>query len=273
MKRFLLRLEFLGDAHCGWASQDSLREKEPSHKSSVQSEVELALAKALHLDSQNQIFVKGCGRTDAGVTAEDYFAHFDWSQELPMVPEKLRHSLNGILPASIVITHLKEVPLDFDALENVRKKTYRYQVLFRRAKPTFERDRFWWFAVDPDSLDWKNFESCRELMRGTHDFKAFMAAHASAKTTVRTLESIFVEKKSVSQGLGLCVLIHFQGPGFLKHMVRNCTGFLVEALLGKKNKNDLSFLLGHTTPDVPSRISAGICAPASGLVLEKVDYE
>jgi len=232
----------------------------------------------LHVGTlEKKIAVKGCGRTDAGVTAEEYFAQFDFLIN-PQTPEglnveKLRHSLNGILPKSICVTHLSSVEDSFDALESVKQKTYRYKLLFRRAKPTSDLDRLWWFATGPEHLNWEVFERCIKIMQGTHDFRAFMAAHSSAKTTQRTIREIRVEKEKCSQGLGLYVLIHFTGPGFLKHMIRNCVGFLSEALIGKKAQDDLLFLLGEKEGvPTPDRVAAGICAPARGLVLEKVEY-
>jgi tRNA pseudouridine38-40 synthase len=274
MKRILGRIEFEGSAHCGWASQDPELEASEGHKTSVQSEIEKSFRVALRKSSSEIIFAKGCGRTDAGVSASEYFFHIDLSEsDFPASIEKLRASLNGILPASVVVTHLGEVPTDFDALESVKSKTYTYRLLFRRAKATLESQTHWWFPVDATQLRWSEFEACVKKLQGTHDFKAFRAAHGSAVTTRRTIHKIQTVKENCSRGMGLRVLITFNGAGFLKHMVRNLVGFLYETLSGKKTLKDLEYLLGETTGSAPDRIEAGVCAPAFGLTLEKVEYQ
>ncbi len=275
VQRVLLRLEFDGKAHCGWAAQDLEREKNESHKSSVQNEVEKAVQMALHLKDKSQVFVKGCGRTDAGVSAEEYYAHFDADLSSVDNLEKLRARLNGILPASVAVTHLSVVQNDFDSLENVKEKKYTYRILLRRAKATFESGEYLWLPHDPTVLNWAEFDKCVNKIQGTHDFNAFKAAHGSAQTSVRTVRLVEVNKIKCSQDMGLYVLISFWGAGFLKHMVRNLVGFLIEVLEGKKNEADLCYLLGQTPGQnsAPERLEAGLCAPAMGLRLEKVIYK
>jgi tRNA pseudouridine38-40 synthase len=251
--RLLARLEFDGTQFAGWQLQDDAR--------SVQGEVELALKTSLR--SPSRIIVNGCSRTDAGVHAREFFCNFDVDVALDGDGiERLRHSTNSLLPAEIVITQLKEIAQDFDAQRNAVSKTYQYRVLLRRAKPTIDRAFVWWISATPADLNKIAIDQCLNAIQGTHDFRSFMAAGSSAKSTVRTIHS------ATAKLIGEQLIFEICGNGFLKQMVRNLVGTIVETAQGKRDVSSFAPLLGAHG----DRILAGLCAPPQGLSLIKVDF-
>lgn len=274
--RFKARLEFDGFNHCGWQSQDPVRESHQQHGTSIQSELQKAILTVFHLPLDLPLHVQGCGRTDAQVSAHEYFCHFDLElQTPPKEIEKIRHGLNGILPESICVTHLDFSDSEFHALDSVKEKTYEYQLLIRRAKPTFERNSVYWISKNPDDVSWSMLAQAVKLFEGTHDFQAFCASGASTATSVRTLNSLEIFRKKVSGNSGEIVTFRFKARGFLRHMVRNITGCLIEVIEEKRDLTSISSLLGKGPSGAsrpPSRSQAGLCAPAWGLTLKKVEY-
>lgn len=272
MIRIRLRLEFDGKEHCGWQTQDPDREILVEHKTSVQSELKKAIEIALNFSSEEGITLRGCGRTDAGVSAEEFYCHFDWVPEkLAKDFEKIRHSLNGILPESIGVTEVVEVPSDFHALDSVVQKTYCYKLLIRRTKPTWERRTHYWISKTPQSIPWETLKAAAKLIEGEHDFRAFCAAHAATNTTIRKVDSVQFLTQEISRGEGLEVVFEFKARGFLRHMVRNLTGALIEIIEEKRSLESLGRLLSPSQSEL-TRKDAGLCAPAWALVLKKVEY-
>lgn len=269
-RRLRLRLEFDGALFCGWQLQSETHE---AQKTSVQREVERALG--IFLRSSSRVVIQGCGRTDAGVSAREFYAHFDLPdstlEELDL--EKFRHGLNGILPEGISVLRVDRVRADFHALRDVTRKTYEYTFLLRRAKPTLERATAYWV---PETLATFRIESLREalkLLEGRHDFVAFAASDHTAQTTVREIFEASVQVQTLIEGdaadEGCLVRLRFTGEGFLKQMVRTLAGTLVEVGQGKREPSSMTRLLSG----VASRSEAGFCAPPHALRLLSVLYE
>jgi len=270
-RRVRLRLEFDGALFCGWQLQSDVHE---SRRTSVQGEVERALRVLTR--SSERIVVQGCGRTDAGVSAREFFAHFDMPEAFRLPEgdvefEKFRHSLNGILPEGVAVTRLDTVAADFHALKDVVWKTYEYSLLLRRAKATLERNSCYWIPESSEVFRIDELRRTLEVFEGRHDFVAFAAADHTAKTTVREIfeTKLLTEALGVSPSDGLLLRLHFTGEGFLKYMVRTLAGTLVEVGQGKRDAASVSLLLDGTA----QRPEAGHCAPAHALRLIKVSYE
>lgn len=271
--RLKFRLEFDGAAFCGWQLQSEADERKTP---SIQGALESTLAIVLRRPGE-RIVVQGCGRTDAGVHAEEFFAHADVPGASDADLERLRHGLNSVLPVGVVVTSLTRAAADFHALNDVTRKTYEYRVLARRAKPVLELGRCLWLPVEPFSEDWFDRAAVREATReleGEHDFVAFAAANFTAKTSVRRLfrAEFISEKIGHEASAGERMRFVFEGDGFLKQMVRNMVGTLLEVGQRKRAPASIRALLGKGgTPG--NRVDAGACAEPQGLFLRAVTYE
>jgi tRNA pseudouridine38-40 synthase len=270
-----LRLEFDGAPFCGWQLQP---QDKNGGRPSIQELIENAIATLVH-EQGTRIPVQGCGRTDAGVHAREFHCHCDLSSEqFARVDdwERFRHGMNSILPPSIAVTDCRVAEPGFSAIDSIETKTYSYSVLLRRAKPTLHRGRCYWIPIAPDSpqLDWASLAKAMSLVVGTHDFVAFRAANSSAKTSVRTIYrcDLLREPLGPDHARGLLIHLEYEGNGFLKHMVRNLTGSLLEILQRKRSVENLRELLGHGSGTPGLRSEAGICAPPEGLFLKAIKY-
>ncbi len=277
-KRFLLKLEYSGEFFCGWQIQDPGHEAKT--KQSIQSVVEKGLAKVLGRPGERYP-VKGCGRTDSGVHAEEYYCHFDYfpdrhSKALDL--DRLPHGLNGVFPGGISVLEVREVASDFDCLFNIKRKTYEYRIFVRKARPAIERDRY--YFVNDDPLEPKSFslETLKKAMacfEGQFDFRNFAAADGGATTFDRQIFSakVRVENyRSQDASMGLIIGIEITGSGFLKQMVRNMVGTAWEVAQNKMSIETLQKMLRPDENPSLSRQDGGFCVPASGLYLKKVLY-
>lgn len=261
--RIKLTLQYKGTAYCGWQVQ-------PNGVT-----IQEILEKTLHRLFQKKINVIGSGRTDSGVHALGQVGHFDvpvdggsW-----MVDGKLQrfvHSLNSLLPDDIAVIDAKIVPDTFHAQKSAKKKIYDYFILNSRIRSPFLTDTVWQIPVP---LDIKKMRQAAKLLIGEHDFRAFCASDSTAKTTVRQIYRISIGKIPLNPPLtkgeskGDLIRIAISGNGFLKYMVRNVVGTLVE--VGKGRMTVTEFKKAFRSCD---RKRTGQTAPARGLVLRKVVY-
>jgi len=271
-RKLALRLEFSGENYCGWQIQsESDEQKIPS----IQGSIEKALK--IIFRSSARIATQGCGRTDAGVHAREYFCNFSLPTDIEFdfsdrSIEKLRQSLNGLIPDSIAVTDVFRQEEDFHILNEVCWKTYEYSILFRSSKPVFMSERVWGIPEEWNEFNTTDFLKAVQMFEGEHDFKAFAASNHDAKTTIR---KIFEMKTilepygvSVAQRSGVLLRLRITGEGFLKQMVRNIVGAIVEVGQNKRSLSDTYQLLAEGK----SRAEAGRCAPARGLSLIEVSY-
>lgn len=277
-KRLRLRLEFEGSAFCGWQLQS---EEQESIKSSIQGCVERALK--IYLRSPQRIVVQGCGRTDAGVCAREFYLHFDLPDSVDFTAEhdleKFRHSLNGILEDGVSVTHCDRVDSSFHALRDVHWKIYEYSIIVRRSKPTIESKTAYWLTDSFENINLNALEEGLKYFQGEHDFSSFVASDHGLLNTIRKIywtrlkkvcldPSIRSLQDNVDLQKGVLLHLEFCGEGFLKHQVRSMAGTLVEVAQGKRSAQSIQNLLQSPSP----RSHAGFCAPAHGLILKEVSY-
>ena len=243
--RIKLTVSYDGTSYCGWQVQPN--------KITVQQVLQDAISKAT---GENDIKVTGSGRTDAGVHAVGQIAHFDTKSSIP--PHKFFKAINAHLPLDIRVKDSELVSDDFDARKTAKKKTYCYTLYFGEVEqPLKER-----YATFIDrKTDIEKMRSAAKLFVGEHDFKCFNASGGGAKTTVRTIYNIDIEKKDDE----LKVLV--TGNGFLYNMVRTLVGTLLSVGQGEKTEDYIRKML--ITGD---RNLCGKTLAAKGLCLMSVEY-
>ncbi len=245
MRRILLTLTYDGTAYRGFQIQPN--------GPTIQSVTEEALSRLL----QEPVRLRAAGRTDAGVHAREQVVDFAVSGNRP--PETILRGGNALLPPDIRILSAGEVPLSFDARRHAKEKEYRYFLhLHPVASPFFSRHA--WHIEKPLDLD-----SIREGLAhivGEHDFASFQGQGCTATTTVRTI--VLAELGELHPPLRF---IAISGGGFLRHMVRNVVGTLVDVGKGRYPPERVRELFS-----LRDRSAAGPTAPALGLFLWKVTY-
>ncbi len=245
MQNFKIIIEYDGSAYHGWQRQATDR--------TIQGEIENALMTM----TGNRVTVIGSGRTDAGVHAYGQVANFRCNTSLGA--EVFQNGLNGLLPEDIVIRSCEAAPEKFHARYDVTSKTYHYRILNRRLPDAIFRQYAWHIRK---KLDLNAMQSALHYIVGYHDFKAFEGSGSPRSSTVRCVMNADV----VETDDGYPVF-KIEGDGFLKFMVRNIVGTLVEAGLGKITPSDFKRILASR-----DRNLAGITAPAHGLFLMEVKY-
>lgn len=254
MRKLKITLSYDGTNYVGWQVQPN--------GVSVQQKVQDAFRKIAGV----HVNVVAAGRTDAGVHAIAQVAHADYGGSIPVLG--LRKGLNSILPDDIAVTGLQDVDPSFHAMRDAVGKRYLYRMVLSDGKVPLLRDRAWQMSGDLD-IDAMR-EGSRELV-GRHDFESFRAAGCSSPDAICDLRSIeTVDSQEFSlylNGGGRAIDIAFEGESFLRHMVRNIVGTLVEVGQGRLAADGVKRIL-----EQKNRRVAGICAPACGLYLVKVFY-
>jgi tRNA pseudouridine38-40 synthase len=236
--------------------------------------VQARLEDALSAIEGVPVTVVGAGRTDAGVHALGQVASCRIDHPLPVA--RLVSALNAMLPADIRVLEVEEVDDAFHARYGARLKTYRYLLLNSAVASPFER-RYVWHV--PHALNVGAMAAGAGYLLGEHDFAALRAAGSATKTTVRRLTAATVREATSAEVVGgslalqravgpaRVVAFEFGGTGFLRHMIRNAVGTLVEIGLGKRQPAWMAEVLASG-----DRAQAGPTAPARGLFLVGVDY-
>ena len=275
MRNIKLILEYDGTNYSGWQSQ----------KNAVA--IQDVVAQAIEKMVEEKATLVGASRTDAGVHALGQVATFQTARTIPC--DGFLKGLNNLLPEDIRIVGCEEASLDFHPIGSAKRKTYRYILGLGEVPSALWRERVWW--VGP-KLDLQTMEEASRHLIGEHDFKSFQGADSDTRTTVRRLETVIIEdavKNSGPVGFGthpptrirsegidpnpppafLTASLTFTGTGFLKHMVRNIVGTLVD--IGRVNKglapSDMKKIL-----EAKDRTKAGPTAPPHGLYLMHVEY-
>jgi tRNA pseudouridine38-40 synthase len=240
-------VEYEGTRFLGWQLQPG--------GPTVQGELERALGVVLRA----AVRVRGAGRTDAGVHARGQVATAAVSQ--PDVDlRRLLRSLNALLPDDIAVRDVQLVDDGFDPRRHARSRVYEYRLLNAPAPSPFWR--LWaWHVAGP--LDATAMDAAAQLLVGEHDLAAFRAADAK-ETPRTTVRRVFASRVVREPPL---LVYRVEATAFLKHMVRNVVGTLVEIGLGERQPGAIADLIvgrDHTR--------AGATAPPHGLTLVEVRY-
>lgn len=245
MKNFKITIEYDGSRYCGWQRQNN----DPT----IQETIEQALMKM----TDQKISVIGSGRTDAGVHAYGQVANFKCDTTL--TTSDFRGGLNSLTPEDIVIAECEAVADEFHARFSVTSKIYHYRILNRSNPSAIMRQYAWHIRK---TLDLDDMRTAIPHLLGSHDFKALEGAGSPRSHTVRNVMNANLTK--VDDGY---LVFEIEADGFLRYMVRNIVGTLVEVGLGKISPADVKHIL-----DSKDRSRAAATAPAHGLFLKRVNY-
>jgi len=256
--RYKLTLSYDGAPFCGYQIQPG--------SPSVQECVEAALSRLLN----RPVAIVGAGRTDTGVHAAFYVAHFDMDTELPFTAEDFRYKLNAVLPRSIAVHSVDLVADDFHARFDAVRREYTYFI--HRSKDPFTENYSW--RCGYPKLDFQAMnEACKYLI-GTKDFSAFEKTGGDNKTSICTVYEAFWAQYTpphvsvMGYPGGEYWYFRISANRFLRNMVRAVVGSLIEVGRGKHSPEWIAELLINGT-----RSDAGESVPAHALFLNKVEYQ
>ncbi len=246
MRNLKITLAYDGTDFCGWQIQPS--------QPTIQGLIETVLNEI----EGAAVTIQGSGRTDAGVHALGQVASFSLKNPIPA--ENLRKAMNRLLPDTVRVLFVEEVPEDFHARHSARAKTYEYRIWRGEICPP-HLSRF--VYPFPYPLDEAKMQQAAGRFAGTHDFRSLAANDGRPlESTVRTIFSSTLERE------GEQLTYRVRGSGFLYHMVRNTVGTLIEVGRGNLFPEDINRIL-----DAKDRSVAGPTAPARGLFLVSVEYD
>jgi tRNA pseudouridine38-40 synthase len=246
-RRVRIQLSYDGTDYHGWQVQPGLQ--------TIQGEFERVLQEI----EGAPVHVAGSGRTDAGVHALAQVAAFSIANPIPV--DNLRRAMNRLLPRDIRVLEASEAAADFHPRYQATAKTYEYRILRAEICPPFERR---YVCHHPYPLDEQRMIALAPLVEGEHDFSAFAASDDRDELGLSKVRTIF---SSCLRREGDRLIYRVRGSGFLKHMVRNIVGVLIEIGKGNLTREDL---LERLRPGCA--IPPGPAAPARGLFLISVEY-
>ncbi len=246
-RTFRLTLEYDGTEFEGWQVQSGGRR-------TVQGVLEVALARV----TRERARPVGSSRTDAGVHAEGLVASV--RLETALEPERLQRALNASLPDDVAVREVAVTHDDFDARRDATGKLYRYSLWNSPERSPLRRRRAL-CLLRP--LDLARIRAAAAQLVGCHDFASFQGAGSQVQSSVRLLRRLEVTGEP-----GAAVDLWFEGSGFLRHMVRNLAGTLIEVGSGRRDPEGMTTLLAAR-----DRRLAGPTAPAHALTLVSVSYQ
>ena len=246
MRRLRFEVAYDGTDFHGWQVQPGL------------STIQGVLEEIVSSMEGNPVHVAGSGRTDAGVHAYAQVAAVSLRNPIP--PDNFRRAVNRLLPPTIRISKVQEVEPMFHPRFDAIRKTYEYRIFREEVCPPFEH-RF--VTHHPYPLNEAAFAAAAPLLQGEHDFTSFCSSDPkeAPASKVRTIFSSCAERR------GQKLIYRVTGSGFLKHMVRNVAGVLLEVGKGNLSNDDV---LARLNP--ANAIRPGPSMPAAGLFLVSVEY-
>jgi tRNA pseudouridine38-40 synthase len=247
MRRIKIQISYDGTDYHGWQVQPGLP--------TIQGILEQVFGE---IEGQ-AVQVAGSGRTDAGVHALAQVAALTMENPIPL--ENLRRAANRLLPPDIRVTHVDEAAMDFHPRFQAKAKTYEYRIFRGEICAPFERR---YVYHHPYRLALDEMTRLAPLIEGQHDFTAFAATDDRDALGASKVRMIFCSKLAQEDER---LIYRVTGSGFLKHMVRNIVGVLLE--IGKGNV-DRAGLLDRLQPGCT--LPAGPTVPARGLFLVSVGY-
>ena len=241
MRRIRITVSYDGTGYHGWQLQPEL--------ATIQGTLEGVLSEI----EGRRVHVDGSGRTDAGVHALAQVAAFTLANPIPL--PNLKKAMNRLLPQDIRVLETAEAAASFHPRYDATAKTYEYRMLRTELCPPFERNYVYHYPYPLDEV--RMMQAARQL-EGEHDFTAFAATDpidGLGRSKVRCIFSSCLTRE------GDRLIYRVRGSGFLKHMVRNIVGVLLEVGKGNLDRSDL-----------PGVQRAGPTAPSKGLFLMSVEY-
>ncbi len=238
--RYLIRISYDGSKFYGF--------QRLKNHSTIQKSLEEALTK---IDG-NPVVVKGAGRTDRGVHANDQCVHFDLNHEIPS--EGLKSILNKLIGPYIYVKTCEVVSLDFHARFSVKQKTYRYRIYFGSYCPQL----YDYVTFYPKSLDINLMKEASKLFLGVHDFRMFVSGERENNMSILYDISFHEEDEFLD--------IIFVGRSFYRYMVRNIVGALLDVSSKKRESSEIVRALNG------EEVKQFSTAMSQGLYLEKIEY-
>ncbi len=250
MPRYAFRIEYDGAPFSGWQRQ----KEHPS----VQGALEAALAQL----EPNRPLLAAAGRTDAGVHASGQVAHCDMARVWD--PFRLSEAVNFHLkPAPVAVVACARVEDDFHARFLAKERRYMYRLFTRRAPLTYESGLAWRVGY---TLDVHAMQAAADRLLGTHDFTTFRSTSCQAKSPVKTLDHLQIEKIALPNGCE--IRFHVRARSFLHNQVRSIVGTLERVGTGAWTPDDVRAAL-----QACDRAACGPVAPPQGLYLVGVGYD
>lgn len=243
-ERYFIHLSYDGTAYYGWQVQNNAI--------TVQQKIE----EAISLLTSTQISITGCGRTDTGVHARNFYAHFNYRPQDDVQLAQLTHRLNRFLPNDISIYNIKRVNKEAHARFSAQWRSYTYYI--QLAKNPFNRGYAWQQPKQPD-IDLME-QACKILLQTT-DFTSFSKLHTQTATNNCNVVEAYWQQE------GDLLTFNIKADRFLRNMVRAIVG-----TLWKVGQKQLSLEHFQTLINKKDRCEAGMSVPAQGLFLENVEY-
>jgi tRNA pseudouridine38-40 synthase len=244
LTRYFIFISFKGTSYHGWQVQPN--------SVTIQKIIDQALSQILG----EMISTTGAGRTDSGVHAAIFCAHFDSLNSGLSMEKNLIFRLNRFLPEDISATSIKKVLPDAHARFSAVSRTYKYYI--SRVKDPFSKDSSWYIH---GNLDIESMNRASSALLNYSDFTSFSRLHSDNKTN---LCRIFKAGWTVSETK---LVFTIQADRFLRNMVRAIVGTMVEIGTGKINNEEFEKIILSK-----NRSSAGMSAPAKGLFLADIEY-
>lgn len=239
-----LTVEYDGTNYHGWQIQANCQ--------SIQGVLEQAVSTFLRTPTR----VTGSGRTDAGVHALGQVVSFATEKEFQ--PHRIRRALNALTPPDVTIKEVGIVAESFDPRRDARSRVYEYRILNRPTASPFHLNHAWHLH---EPLNVEAMRAAISCLPGEHDFSSFRAADCDAAQPIRKIYRTTLEPH------GELLVYTIEATAFLRHMVRNIVGTIVEVGYGERSADSFRHLLG-----LRDRTKAGETAPAHGLFLVEVKY-
>lgn len=244
MHRYFIEIAYDGTEFAGWQKQPDVE--------TVQRTIENDLSR---LFSHSKVDIVGCGRTDAGVHASQFFFHVDLSDKYEA--NQLMYKLNNMLPLHIAVLGVHKVDSGAHARFDAESRTYRYFI--HQRKDPFLKNFSWYF---PQQLDIKQMNVAAGKLVGKKDFTSFSKLHTDVKTNVCDLSSAEWIQTSDHE-----LYFEVTANRFLRNMVRAIVGTMIEVGLGNLSVADVEKII-----KAQDRGEAGMSVPAKGLFLYHVEY-
>lgn len=239
--RYFLSLSYFGKAYHGWQRQPNAL--------TVQEVLETALSTLF----RSPITLVGAGRTDTGVHARQYYAHFDFPDA---IPEDLVDRLNSFLPEDISIQGLISVPEEAHARFSAISRTYKYRII--QSKDPFYFDKA---HLVKQQLDVAKMNEAAELLKSFQDFECFSKSNTDVRTFICQIDMANWKRE------GRELIFTITADRFLRNMVRAIVGTLLDVGKGKLTLEDVKAIIKSK-----DRSEAGVSVPAKGLYLVRVEY-